>query len=158
MLEEAADLVEVLLSMLAAKGLGLEEVLKLGSEKRDARGGFERGIVLLGTEERPLLVVESDQLALFTAEPETDGAYRLPPGSSRLPVARQGGGLVLSLIPPMVGARSGSFGLREGEDEFVIDVAYGDATISLFIRHARGEDLTLDSGLPVESASGGPAT
>ncbi|MGI4745519.1 MAG: MazG nucleotide pyrophosphohydrolase domain-containing protein [Janthinobacterium lividum] len=47
---ELADLLEVVRAMAAVTGVGWEEVETAASEKRERRGGFEGGAVLVGTE------------------------------------------------------------------------------------------------------------
>ncbi len=64
--EELADLYEVLSALLADAGLTWEEVALQAATKRADRGGFERGIVLLGTntprpEDAALLPAEAVQ-------------------------------------------------------------------------------------------------
>lgn len=46
-LEELADLMEVVFGLAKALGYSEEELLEMRNEKREARGGFEEGIVLL---------------------------------------------------------------------------------------------------------------
>jgi predicted house-cleaning noncanonical NTP pyrophosphatase (MazG superfamily) len=45
-LEELADVMEVLFSLASALGYSEEDLLNKRNEKKEARGGFEKGIVL----------------------------------------------------------------------------------------------------------------
>lgn len=45
-LEELADLMEVVFGLAKALGYSEDELLKMRNKKREARGGFEEGIVL----------------------------------------------------------------------------------------------------------------
>lgn len=50
-IEELADIMEVIDSLLACHGTTREELEKLRKEKKQERGGFERGLFLLRAEE-----------------------------------------------------------------------------------------------------------
>lgn len=50
-LEEMADLLEVMHGILHHRGISWDELEKIRLEKRERRGGFERGIYLEATEE-----------------------------------------------------------------------------------------------------------
>lgn len=47
--EEIADLLEVLFALAERKGISREELLELARKKAEERGGFRRGVVLIGT-------------------------------------------------------------------------------------------------------------
>lgn len=49
--EELADLLEVVHAILSHKGISMGELEDMRREKRAARGGFERGIILLEVRE-----------------------------------------------------------------------------------------------------------
>lgn len=51
-MEEMADILEVLEGICKFHHWDMEEVLKVKSEKRDKRGGFEQGIMLLETNDK----------------------------------------------------------------------------------------------------------
>lgn len=48
--EELADVVEVVRALAGGLGLSLEEITQLADEKREQRGGFERGLFLVRAE------------------------------------------------------------------------------------------------------------
>lgn len=50
-IEELADLLEVIRAVAAARGFSWEQLEQIRLEKRDARGGFEKKILLLEVEE-----------------------------------------------------------------------------------------------------------
>ena len=50
-IEELADLLEVIRAVAAARGCSWEQLEQIRQEKRDARGGFEKKILLLEVEE-----------------------------------------------------------------------------------------------------------
>ena len=50
-IEELADLLEVIRAVAAARGFSWEQLEQIRQEKRDARGGFEKKILLLEVEE-----------------------------------------------------------------------------------------------------------
>ncbi|AVX31553.1 putative house-cleaning noncanonical NTP pyrophosphatase, all-alpha NTP-PPase (MazG) superfamily [Carboxydocella thermautotrophica] len=47
--EEIADLLEVLFAIAERKGISRDELLELARKKAEERGGFRRGVVLIGT-------------------------------------------------------------------------------------------------------------
>jgi len=51
-LEELADLLEVMHGILWHRGVSWDELERIRREKREKRGGFERGIFLEATEEK----------------------------------------------------------------------------------------------------------
>jgi len=48
--EELADKLEVLLAMITYYGYDFEDIIELASEKREQRGGFDKGIFLIDVE------------------------------------------------------------------------------------------------------------
>jgi hypothetical protein len=111
-IQELADLLEVVEATIRQLGHDLPHLQALAQTKRDARGGFDQGIVLLETIEVPLTRVLQSREDLFgieVEEPATTGG--LPPRSARrqlrpdAPIAptRKGDDIVLPLVPPIPG-------------------------------------------------------
>lgn len=88
-LEELADVEEVLAALREILGIDLAAVQSIQDAKRERRGGFQEGSVLVETGGGP----PPDEDALFAA----DG---LPRQITSSQVEREGGRLRLSLIPP----------------------------------------------------------
>ena len=52
-MEELADLLEVIAAVAKAQGCSWEELLQIGNQKRDKRGGFEKKILLMEVSDAP---------------------------------------------------------------------------------------------------------
>jgi predicted house-cleaning noncanonical NTP pyrophosphatase (MazG superfamily) len=107
--EELADILEVVLSACKAYGRSFEELAQFAARKRQERGGFEQGIVLIATEAVPLFGVPSTEPGLFGgAEPPGKSARQrhrkpAPAFSSFGPAGRpraRGKDLAIPMIPP----------------------------------------------------------
>ena len=61
MVEEMADIYEVLLGLCNVHGISFEEIQKIADSKREKRGGFEKGVFLIATKENSLIKLGSDQ-------------------------------------------------------------------------------------------------
>ena len=105
-LEELADMLEVIESAARLCDVTLEQLSATAQQKRDERGGFEEGVVLLETRSVPLITRELRELGLFDndnefsleSNPQLSGKkakYR----DTRRPKA-DANGLTISLVPP----------------------------------------------------------
>jgi len=68
-IEELADVLEVVRSLAENLGLDLDAIVDMADNKAATRGGFARGVVLLGTNRRPMLSQRHDRSGRI---PETD--------------------------------------------------------------------------------------
>ena len=66
MIEEAADVFEVLRALVTVIGYDEDDLSHMADQKRQARGGFETGFVLRETYIRPIGASEADDNALFS--------------------------------------------------------------------------------------------
>lgn len=108
--EELTDLLEVVESASRLCDKSLEELSASAQSKRDERGGFEEGVVLLETRSVPLITRELRERGLFKDNPDADVSIGGHAGSigkrsqyreTRGPKA-DASGLVVSLVPPDV--------------------------------------------------------
>ncbi|MEE6135152.1 nucleoside triphosphate pyrophosphohydrolase [Mycobacterium sp. 050128] len=125
-LDEIADLLEVVDALRRNAGLSIRAVTERRRSKRESRGAFDEGRVLVATRLGPEPQEETCQLALPV----------LPEGSRRLPrwqVQLEGDRLAISNIPPMPGEAA----------SFVVETASG---ARLAVEYATdGVVVTLDS-------------
>ncbi|MDP9077084.1 MAG: nucleoside triphosphate pyrophosphohydrolase [Bacteroidota bacterium] len=70
-IEELADVLEVLRGVCKLYDLSLDDLEQIADEKREKRGGFEEGVVLVATQEQSVIKLRAEQTELF--EP-TEGA------------------------------------------------------------------------------------
>ncbi len=106
-IDELVDLLEVVESASTLCGTSLRHVELLAAAKREERGGFKEGIVLLETRSVPLLTDEFTGVGLFNDVEEAKPARhhrsrrnaRVDVGATRRP-RNDGDELVISLVPP----------------------------------------------------------
>ena len=70
-IEEMSDVLEVLRGACKLYGLTLGELEEIADEKRDKRGGFEDGIVLVATQEQSAIRLMPEQTELFALDENT---------------------------------------------------------------------------------------
>jgi predicted house-cleaning noncanonical NTP pyrophosphatase (MazG superfamily) len=124
-LEELADLFEVIRSLAANLDLSVDEVIQAADEKRTKRGGFEQGVVLHETRERPLLEPAP-------AEPRRRGKS---PGPRKPRI--DNGTISIPLVPP---ARTEAgihtrLGLHDVGVDVIVDYDEKDVRVSVRPRH-----------------------
>lgn len=146
-LEELADLTEIIRTICQLYGRTDAELSKIADEKRAARGGFAQGIVLVETEEIPLILPEQKDTAQDTAElpsmqratdlvaPQYAGRRRQPHMSVRRPHI-SGRRVIVPLVPPDSTILSGSTALRLPGSEEVVEIHYLEKTVEIQIRRS----------------------
>jgi predicted house-cleaning noncanonical NTP pyrophosphatase (MazG superfamily) len=148
--EELADLLELIRAGATALDVDMESIEKVARRKRVERGGFEKGIVLVETEEgRDLAQGEAEGVRGSLLTPESESLRRPAPRRiHRMPDRR----LVLPIAPPSGwGRREPRVVPLDAGEEAV--VTYGDATIQVQIRVRReeaGPDQLVLPALPEE--------
>lgn len=105
--DEAVDLLEVLQSIVRLYGHRPRELRAAANEKRKERGGFARGVVLVETQDAPLLRRQSEEPDLFGEAAATHDTLRrehrrplIDVAVFREPRRRGSDSVVISLIPP----------------------------------------------------------
>jgi predicted house-cleaning noncanonical NTP pyrophosphatase (MazG superfamily) len=76
-IEEMADVLEVIHGVCKAFGMSIDDLEKIAKDKREKRGGFEDGVVLVATKERSAIRIAKQQDSLFPTDQEID--VRLSP-------------------------------------------------------------------------------
>lgn len=105
MIEELADIYEVIRSTCKIFGINIEELVVIADKKAEKKGGFEKGIFLLETSEEALIkVVPQDErptLELNFEDPpiEVISSYKLPQKANFIQVAE--GKINLPYVQPM---------------------------------------------------------
>src|SRR5260370_11607674 len=77
-LDELADVLEVVRAVCDVRAIDLEKIIALADKKRQERGGFEKGVVLIETRERSLLPLENP-LPLFADQLPEGTGQEIPP-------------------------------------------------------------------------------
>jgi len=76
--EEMADLLEVIMGACKAYGLDFDDIRKIAKRKRDKRGGFESGVVLIATRENSLFQLITKKTTLFPQQSGIDDVKLRP--------------------------------------------------------------------------------
>lgn len=84
--EELADLFEVIRTLAANLGLSIEDVVRAADDKRTRRGGFDEGLVLHETREKPLLEQSSSDQSLRRKRPAGARKPRIDEGAISIPL------------------------------------------------------------------------
>lgn len=103
--EELGDILEVILSLAGRIGLSMRELNRKVKIKRKERGSFQEGLILIETEEVPLIDIErSAYVAVGQGGkprlplPDTEGGV-IPMTTRRIP-KKQNGRIIIPLVPP----------------------------------------------------------
>ncbi len=142
LIEELADLMEVIEAIYSTVGRTIEEVHQLAEAKKQERGGFEKGIVLVETRATPLirrqpkeddLFSDSDDAPPTPSEPDKAGLLRQIVLESRKP-RLEGDMLAIPLVPPDVDSLSQKIVIRmaDGTQEAVI--SYDKSIVRVLLR------------------------
>lgn len=135
-LEESADVYEVIRSLVASRGASIADVVRVADRKREERGGFDGKVVLLGTAESSPLSTDDDQLSLLEGE-LADGSSQPIEWRHESSGVRKGRTLELSLVPPLIGGSSATYRMELGGHTHEIEVVYRGSTIQVALREPR---------------------
>ena len=149
-LEELADLLEVVRSTCAVLGRKPEELEELAALKRKERGGFEKGLMLIETEEVPLMNTHSE-ISLFSGSESQTNQARMLPRNVRPPAAVhvRKDALHVSLVPPLPSGGVIHAKFSVGELEFEALVSYRNKEIQVVVRKPVQEDAPGQLFLPL---------
>lgn len=135
-LEELADIYEVIMSICKVTGKPLSEIKKISDNKRTERGGFGKGIVLIQTQELPLIKKEKiNQLKLTNKGGVSDkidgfiGYNKI----IRKPL-KKSGKIILPLIPPNIEDHISEIKIELEEFNNDLIVNYGEKEIYLIFQ------------------------
>jgi predicted house-cleaning noncanonical NTP pyrophosphatase (MazG superfamily) len=130
-IEELADVLEVVRSLAENLGLDLDAIVDMADNKAATRGGFARGVVLLGTNRRPMLSqrhdrsgripetdVEPDWLGHTAAGLATSGAHAVGANSVAIP-----------LVPPDGAGRLAELRVSRGGVHVRLRITYGSKDV-----------------------------
>jgi predicted house-cleaning noncanonical NTP pyrophosphatase (MazG superfamily) len=142
---ELADVLEVIVSSCKAYNRSFDDLLKLAEEKRNERGGFEHGIVLVETDAVPLIESDTAEPMLFSGE----GPSRAPRSHKRNAVTSlttrrprlKGREVIIPMIPPSADQFRTTY-LRLTETNQEVEVTYSAKEVRVTIRGAK--KLTAD--------------
>jgi predicted house-cleaning noncanonical NTP pyrophosphatase (MazG superfamily) len=131
--EEMADILEVIQSACTTYGRSFNELVKVAEKKREERGGFEKGVFLLETNDVPLL--EADEPTLFGEAFGKGGTAMFRTASSvglRKPRVR-GKDIAIPLIPPEPesGIKQYVTPLPDGEHELLVRYTRKELQVSV---------------------------
>ena len=151
-LEELADVLEVIRSTCKVLGRTPQELKKLATLKRKERGSFEEGLVLIETEEVPLMS-EPVEESLFPHDNQPFRRRKTSTNKASGPVQVQArkDALHISLIPPLSPGSTAQFRVPLSELELEAVVTYRSKEIRIAIRKPTPADvpgqLTFDFAL-----------
>ena len=131
--EELADLLEVLRSACTTLDRKMEDLERVADAKRKGRGGFDEGIVLLHTEEVPLVGPQEAQ-GLF-AETELGSGFmrgKFVPGTQAPKLRKEG--VNVSLIPPVAIGAQKEFVVPLPDSDFDLHIAYKSKFVRVVLR------------------------
>lgn len=130
LIDELADLVEIERALAGLNGFDLSAVIARADKKRDSRGGFREGYLLLEAETLPLIPHQVAEGRLF----DSGGAVRQSHVGERIGASRQlasagtsVGKLSISLIPPV--------GVSGGHADLVVDIGVAELALQAVIRY-----------------------
>lgn len=140
LLDEAADVMEVVRTLAAAEDASIEDVLEIADRKRTERGGFDKKVVLIGTVEPPLGHGEDTQMSLIGERKAGPGASDFVAGrSSESPAAKHGRTLSLPLVPPLMGASDAVYTIDLAGHRHEVQVGYRGSTVDITLREPAHE-------------------
>jgi len=152
--QELADLLELLQAAAKIHNVSFEEVEGAAKQKREERGGFESGVVLVETRPGSAGFGNEGQAPSMSRAISREGgaAEELPPGFAERRVLRlPGRRLIFPVAPPTGWKENKPYGVVIDADEEAV-VTYGPTTIQIQIRPRQkgpGENqlkMELDSG------------
>lgn len=134
-MEELADVMEVVRGLLSLRNIALDEVLAAAELKRSTRGGFDRGIVLVGTREPLPSPSRHAQLSLLDGDrhPIAASHAEFTP-TAGLPLVARGHTVEVSLVPPLIGAQESTVQLQLGHLRIEARASYGGSSVTLRLR------------------------
>ncbi|RDI29655.1 nucleoside triphosphate pyrophosphohydrolase [Lentzea flaviverrucosa] len=137
---EMADVLEVLYGMCSTLGTDLENVISVAAAKRARRGGFEKGIFLVSTQDRPVV----GRSRLGEENRKTSSGPRIEQSSlfpeygdagqfeGNLPVLRSNRVVEVPIVPPVRLSRlSPIYEFRIDGISSTIAVSYGEKSIKI---------------------------
>jgi len=146
LVEELADVLEVVESLRKHNGISVEELNRVRQEKRNKRGGFDEAVYLESTGVQslrlpPLFEIE-DTLPHARSQPQPHPQVTEEPLDGRTCLAR----LSISLIPPVAGTEHPAVILLDPLDAF-IEVRYANARAIVSISRMIRQDNALQDPL-----------
>jgi len=131
--EELADLLEVIESIGRLFGRSFQTLRSAAESKREARGGFENGVVLVETKEVPLVGPERAQQTWVSEESEQEiKISRLPVRGLRDPRMR-GKSIVIPLIPPDPKSIGRQTVIPLGDGDQLVTITYAEKEVLVSI-------------------------
>ena len=132
-LEELADVLEVIRSTCKVLGRTPHELEELAALKRKERGGFEEGLVLIETEEVPLMS-EPVEESLFPRDNQPFGRGRVSTSKAPMQVQARKDALHISLIPPVQSGSTRQIRVSLSDFDLEAVVTYKNKEIRIAIR------------------------
>lgn len=141
MFEELTDLLEVIESACYSFGRNFIELSKLKDSKKRERGGFQEGIILVETQEVPLISKDKSESTFFevgsfvgkkgtTIKPHRSARYKL---QFRKPYFT-GNDIILSLIPPDPSEKITKLKFSVYNDEYEVIIKYQSKEIIISVQ------------------------
>lgn len=149
--EEMADVLEVLISLSRLGGSSLKKLEKLAARKRQKAGGFGKGLMLVETEDVPLLEIRSKD-GLFSTQgmkASRDSYSSIVAAGRRLKTRRDR--IIIPLIPSVPNKLRGPSRIYFRNPDLEFEVWYREKTVEVILVGDRADtsaQLTLPFGPP----------
>lgn len=138
--EEMADVLEVLIALCRIKGSSLTELQKVAAKKRKRVGGFSKGIMLVETEETPLLEVRPapELFNVSTARAAKD--YQSIVAAGRRPKTRKDR-IIIPLVPSVPDRLRGPSRIYFHNPDLEFQVWYREKSVEVILVRDKSDAL-----------------
>jgi predicted house-cleaning noncanonical NTP pyrophosphatase (MazG superfamily) len=144
--EELADILEVIKAACAAMGRDFMDLEILADRKRNERGGFEKGMILIETENVPLITPYDEPSLMQGVSDGGSGRKTGKPmpseveyvASSRRPAVRSSK-IEIPLIPPNPDLDGRHFEVRAGIDSHLVKITYTEKAVVIELSDVKSD-------------------
>jgi predicted house-cleaning noncanonical NTP pyrophosphatase (MazG superfamily) len=131
--EEMADVLEVLIALCRLGGSSLRKLEKLAAQKRRKVGGFGKGLMLVQTDEVPLLEIRTDSGLFSTGRirASRDSYQAIVASGRRLKTRRDR--IIIPLIPAVPNRLRGPSRIQFRNPDLEFEVWYREKTVEVIL-------------------------
>jgi predicted house-cleaning noncanonical NTP pyrophosphatase (MazG superfamily) len=144
--EEMADVLEVLIALCRIRGGSLKKLEKIAAKKRRSVGGFGKGMMLVETEETPLLEVQTGDGLFGTSGVKRTREHQAIVAAGRRPKTRRDR-IIIPLIPSVPDRLRGPSRIYFRNPDLEFEVWYREKSVEVILVRERSgvssDQLTL---------------